>query len=596
VSARLPLLALLLALAPSSHAGAQPDTAGGARSAFQRLLDEHWQWTLRQSPVLATTLGVRAYDRQLGDLTTGAMDRRARESADFLARVDAVDTTALSPADRVTRALLRRDLAETVEGNRFGQRTVLFTTYYGWHTGFADLPDRHPFRERADHEAYVARLAAFPAYNRGAIATTRAALAGGFAQPCAPLAGYARTMGGAIAEPPARSRFLAPFARRPAYVDSATWTSLRDRAVAAVRDSVYPAYRELQAFYEREYAPRCRAVAGVSATPQGAAYYAFRVRSETTTDLTPEQVHQLGLQEVARIAAAMDSVAARAGYADRRAFVARLRTDTAQYVRTPAALLAAAAVLAKRIDGEMPKYFGRLPRLPYTERPIPDAVAPGTTTAYYGRGSLEGGTPGVYWVNTSKLDQRPLFELPALTMHEAVPGHHQQIALAQELDLPPFRRYGASFAAFTEGWGLYAERLGIEMGLYDTPEKEMGRLSYEMWRATRLVVDPGMHAKGWTREQAIAYMLEHTALSRANVEAEVNRYVTWPGQATAYKVGELRIRQLRERAERRLGARFDLRAFHDAVLEYGPIPLDVLEAQVERWIARTESGAARTGR
>jgi uncharacterized protein (DUF885 family) len=225
-------------------------------------------------------------------------------------------------------------------------------------------------------------------------------------------------------------------------------------------------------------------------------------------------------------------------------------------------------------------------------RPIPAAQAPITTTAYYERGSLEGARPGIYRVNTTKLDQRPLYELPALTAHEAVPGHHLQVALSQELDLPPVRRFGVSFAAFTEGWGLYAERLGIEMGLYDTPEKEMGRLSYEMWRATRLVVDPGIHAKGWTRDQAIAYMLQHTALSRANIEAEVNRYITWPGQATAYKVGELRIRELRERAERRLGARFTLRAFHDAVLEHGPVPLAVLEAQVERWIASQEGAAS----
>jgi uncharacterized protein (DUF885 family) len=221
-------------------------------------------------------------------------------------------------------------------------------------------------------------------------------------------------------------------------------------------------------------------------------------------------------------------------------------------------------------------------------KPIPDAVAPGTTAAYYGRGSLEGARPGIYWVNTSKLDQRPYYELTSLTMHESVPGHHQQIAIAQELELPPFRRYGASFAAFTEGWGLYAERLGIEMGLYDTPEKQMGRLSYEMWRACRLVVDPGIHAKGWTREQAIDYMLAQTALSRGNIEAEVNRYITWPGQATAYKVGELRIRALRTEAERQLGARFDLRGFHDAVLENGPVPLDVMEAAVRRWIAQRQ--------
>jgi uncharacterized protein (DUF885 family) len=423
-------------------------------------------------------MGVRTHDRALGDLSLAAMDRQAREAADFLARFERLDTTRLAPAERVTRALLRRELTEAVEGNRFGQRAVLFTTYHGWHTGFANLPDSHPFREPADYEAYVARLAAFPRYNRGAIETTRTAVTGGFAQPCAPLADYEGAISGVTTGEPERSRFLEPFARRPASIDSAAWIALRGRALAAVRDSVYPAYAALLAFYRKEYAPRCRATASIASTPRGADYYAFRVRAETTTELTPEQVHQLGLREVARIGAEMDSVAAQAGHADRAAFVARLRDDPRYYARTPDELLSAAAVLA--------------------------------------------------------------------------------------------------------------ERLGIEMGLYDTPEKQMGRLSYEMWRATRLVVDPGIHAKGWTREQAIAYMMQHTALSRANIEAEVNRYITWPGQATAYKVGELRIRELRERAERRLGARFTLRAFHDAVLEHGPVPLEVLEAQVERWIASQE--------
>jgi uncharacterized protein (DUF885 family) len=575
---------LAVLVASASAAAAQRPAAEPARAALQRLLADHWQWSLRERPVLATTLGEHRYDRELGDLTVAGMDRRARESAAFLARADAIDTTRLTPAERVTRAILRRDLAETIEGNRFGQRTVLFTTYYGWHTWFADLGVDHPFRDRRDYEAYVSRLGAFPRYNRGAIETTRAALAGGFVQPCAPFAGYERTIAGVMDSAPDRSRFLEPFARRPSYIPEAEWSALRARAVAAVRDSVYPAYATLLAFYRSDYTPHCRASVGVSSTPGGAAYYAFRVRSETTTELSPEEVHQLGLREVARIGAEMDSIARDAGYADRKAFVAHLRADPKYYPKSADELLAAASVLTKRIDGEMPKYFGRLPRLPYTVKPIPDAVAPGTTAAYYGRGSLEGGRPGIYWVNTSKLDQRPYYELPSLTLHESVPGHHQQIAIAQELDLPPFRRYGVSFAAFTEGWGLYAERLGIEMGLYDTPEKQMGRLSYEMWRACRPVVDPGIHAKGWTREQAIDYMLAQTALSRGNVEAEVNRYITWPGQATAYKVGELRIRALRTQAEQRLGARFDLRGFHDAVLENGPVPLDVMEAQVNRWI------------
>jgi uncharacterized protein (DUF885 family) len=579
---RLTLVALALALlSPVTALRAQ-------RAAFHKLLDDHWQWSLRESPVLATTLGEHRYDRELGDLSLAAMDRRAREAAAFLARADAIDTTRLTPVERVTRAILRRDLAESVEGNRFGQRTVLFTTYSGWHTGFADLADDHPFRDRADYDAYVARLAAFPRYNRGAMETTRAAVAGGFAQPCAPFVGYERTIAGVMDSMPEQSRFMQPFVRRPPYIAEADWKALRAQALATVRDSVYPAYVALLDFYRTDYAPRCRPVAGISSTPNGAAYYAFRVRSETTTELTPAQIHQLGLREVARIGAEMDSLAHRAGYADRKAFVAHLRSDPKYYPKTADELLAAASVLTKRIDGEMPKYFGHLPRLPYTVKPIPDAIAAGTTAGYYGGGSLEGARPGIYWVNTSKLDQRPYYELTSLTMHESVPGHHQQIAIAQELDLPVYRRYGVSFAAFTEGWGLYAERLGIEMGLYDTPEKEMGRLSYEMWRACRLVVDPGIHAMGWTREQAIDYMLAQTALSRGNIEAEVNRYISWPGQATAYKVGELRIRELRATAERRLGARFDLRGFHDAVLENGPVPLDVMDAQVMRWIAQRE--------
>jgi len=589
------IIAVALAvLYPDPLLGQTParGAAGGARTTLARLLDDHWSWTLRNSPVFATTFGVRTYDRQLGDLTLAGADQRVREAATFLARLERIDTRSLTTSDRVTHAILRRDLKERVDESRYGHRAVLFTTYSGWHTSFADLPDRHPFRSRADLEAYLARLEAFPAYNRGGIATTRTALAGGFAQPCAPFEGYERTISGAIATEPQGSRFFAPLRRRPQlgsetpWATAAEWEAYETRALRAIRDSVYPAYRELLRFYREEYQPKCRAVAGVSSTPQGAAYYAHRLRAESTTELTAEQIHPLGLSEVARIRAEMDTVAARAGFPDRKSFVEHLRTDPRYYAKTPEELLSAAATIAKRIDGEMPRLFGRLPRLPYTVRPIPAAVAEGTTTAYYGRGSAEAKRPGTYWVNTSKLDQRPLFELPALTIHEAVPGHHHQISLNQELDLPLYRRHVASSTAFTEGWGLYSERLGIEMGLYDTPAKDMGRLSYEMWRACRLVVDTGIHAKGWTRDQAIAYMLDNTALSRGNVEAEVNRYITWPGQAVAYKLGELKIRELRARAEARLGARFELAAFHDAVLENGAVPLDVLEAHVEAWMAR----------
>ena len=280
----------------------------------------------------------------------------------------------------------------------------------------------------------------------------------------------------------------------------------------------------------------------------------------------------------------MVTVATNAGYPSREAMIANLRSDPKYFAKTPEALMAAASRMAKIIDGKMPQFFGKLPRLPYGVREIPKETAETTTTAYYSGGSPESGIAGNYYVNTSKLDQRPLWELPALTAHEGVPGHHNQIALQQELTLPPFRKYAAGFTAFVEGWGLYSEHLGIEMGLYDTPEKNMGRLSYEMWRACRLVVDTGMHTKGWSKAQAIAFMKDNTALSDANIEAEVNRYISWPGQALAYKIGELKIRELRARAEAKLGAKFDLRRFHDAVLGQGPVPLDVLERQVDDWI------------
>ncbi|MGH6784749.1 MAG: DUF885 domain-containing protein, partial [Sphingomicrobium sp.] len=281
----------------------------------------------------------------------------------------------------------------------------------------------------------------------------------------------------------------------------------------------------------------------------------------------------------------MEAVAKKAGFASREAMIADLRTNPKYYAKTPEELMAATARELKRIDGKMPTLFTVLPRLPYGIREIPAEIAPGTTTAYYNAGSPENGIAGTYFVNTSKLDQRPLWEIPPLSVHEAVPGHHHQIALQQELDMPAWRRNGTFFTAFVEGWGLYSERLGIEMGLYDTPAKDMGRLSYEMWRATRLVVDTGMHAKGWSKQQAIDFMTDNSALSAANIEAEVNRYIADPGQALAYKLGELKIRELRAKSEKALGEKFDLRRFHDAVLGQGAVPLDTLETQIDAWIA-----------
>jgi len=556
---------------------------------LKSILDEHWAWTLRNNPTYATMLGVRDHDREVGDPSLEAEDRRAKEAQAFVARLDRIDPAALSPADRTNRAILRRQLAEQVEGNRFGQRAMTFTSYSSWFQNAAGLGEQLPFQTKADYESYLARLEKYPAYNDAYIEVTRRGLKDGYAQPCAPLGGFEKTIAGVIAADPTRSRFYSPFRQRPSTISEAEWRPLEARARELIAGTINPAYEKTLAFYTEEYAPKCRRTIGISATKGGPAYYAFRVRAETTTDLTPDAIHKLGLSEVARIAAEMEGVAKKAGFADRKTYIQHLRTDTRYYPKTGGELMREAGYIAKLIDGWMPKLFGRLPRLPYTVREVPAEIAPGTTTAYYNSGTLSSGTPGVYYVNTSKLDQRPLFELPALTIHEAVPGHHHQISLAQELDLPAFRRFGYSATAFVEGWGLYSERLGIEMGLYDTPAKDMGRLSYERWRACRLVVDTGIHSKGWTRDQAIRFMLDNTALSRGNIEAEVNRYITWPGQALAYKLGELTIRRLRDRAETELGSRFDLRAFHDAVLEQGAVPLDVLEAHVAEWIAKRKA-------
>jgi uncharacterized protein (DUF885 family) len=568
--------AALLAAVPAAAAPADD---------FKQLLDEHYAWLLRESPTYATALGVREHDDRIEDVSLAARDRRAREAGGFLARLNRIPAEALTPADRVNRAILKRGLEEGIEGERYRQRVMLFTTYAGWHQAFAGLADNLPFRSKADYESYLTRLALYPRQNDAALDITGQAVKGGFTLPCSVLGNYEKGIAGVIVQDPAKSRFYEPFARaRPGGVSEAEWAQMQSRARRLVSDVLNPAYAKHLAFYRTTYLPKCAKVDSISAQPGGRDYYAFRVRQETTTSLTPDQIHEIGLRESARIRAEMEKVAKSAGFEGRDAFIRELRTNNKYYATSPAQLMQAAATTAKTIDGKMPGFFATLPRLPYGVREIPPEIAEGTTTAYYGQGSPASGLAGTYYVNTSKLDQRPLWELPALTLHEAVPGHHHQISLQQEVELPPFRRHFTFFTAFTEGWGLYAESLGEEMGLYDTPEKKMGQLSYQAWRASRLVVDTGIHSKGWDKARAVAFMRENTALTDANIDAEVNRYISWPGQALGYKIGELRIKALRAKAEKALGDKFDLRRFHDVVLLQGSVPLDVLEAQVGEWI------------
>lgn len=578
------LAAVSFALATPAHAGPTED--------FQKLQNDYWAATLRNSPLFATQVGVKDYDRELGRLSLAEMDRQAAEAAAFLARLEAISSSLLPASEQANRAIMKRQLEDGIEANRFGQRQLLYSTLGSYHDYLAGMAETMPFRSAADYDNYLARLELVPERMRSYGEISVKASKEGFVQPCVTMTNFGSTITTNIAADVTKSRFYTPFAaQRPESIPPAEWAALQARAKQVITGKVNPAYQSFADLYERELKDKCRQSVGVSAMPQGREYYAFQVRQQTTTNLSPEEIHQLGLKEVARIRAEMEQVAARAGFPSREAMIADMRTNPKWFVKTPEELLEASAMMAKTIDGKMPGLFGRLARLPYGIRPMAAATAPGDTTARYQPGSPDAGLAGFYLVNTTKLDQRPLWEIPALTVHEAVPGHHMQIALQQELAMPDWRRNTAFFTAFVEGWGLYSERLGIEMGLYDTPQKDMGRLGYEMWRASRLVVDTGIHAKGWTKQQAVDFMKDNTTLTDANIDAEVNRYISNPGQALAYKLGELKIRELRARAEQELGDRFDLRRFHDAVLGQGSVPLDALEAQIGEWIRAEKAGS-----
>ncbi len=583
---------VLIALAVTTMLAAPAAATPADGQSFHQLMDDYWATLLRESPITASQAGVTTYDSQLDEVGTAAMDRQAMEAAAFLARLNAIPAAALDSANQANRAILKRKLEGAIEGNRFGQRQLLYSTLGSFHNTLAGLAEQLPFRTRANYDDYLARLAFVPDRMRAYTDLSVAAARQGYVQPCVTMTGFESSITGVIAADPVKSRFYLPFAAaRPAAIANADWTAMQALARDLIARRINPGYQAFDDAYIRDIKGKCRASVGASALPGGAAYYAYQVRQQTTTDLTPDAIHRIGLGEVARIRAEMVALATKSGFATREAMIAEMRSNPKYFARTPGELMAAAALQAKTIDGKMPSLFTRLPRLPYGVREIPAETAAGNTTAYYQPGSPDAGIAGTYYVNTSKLDQRPLWELPALTVHEAVPGHHMQIALQQELEMPAWRKYTAFFTAFVEGWGLYSERLGIELGIYDTPEKNMGRLSYEMWRACRLVVDTGLHSKGWSKPQAVAYMKDNTALTDANIDAEVNRYISNPGQALAYKLGELKIRELRARAETALGPKFDLRRFHDAVLGQGAVPLDALDAQINAWIAAEKERA-----
>jgi uncharacterized protein (DUF885 family) len=560
-----------------------PETVD-AVARLDALIDEVWAFRLRENPLLATSCGVHAYNDRLPQISEADAQRRGAQYSAFLARLERIDRQALSAEAQLNRDILARMLGDEIADISFGAHRMLLTKMHGAHVSLPDLPLVVPLRDADDYEDYLARLCAYPRYIEQQIEQMRYGISTGHVAARAAVAGVDEAIRPLLVEDPAESPLYAPFSRFPATMPEGERATLAEAGWAAVAEAVVPAYAQLLRFVTDEYLPAAREEIAAAALPRGEAYYAHCVRKYTTLDLSPQEVHATGLAEMARIGAEMQAIVAQVGFeGDLHEFIGSLRADPRFYVDTPEALLKEVALVLKRMDGALPTLFSLLPRMPYGIREVPAHVAPQSTTAYYFPPPGDRSRAGYYYVNTYDLASRPLYEIEALSLHEAVPGHHLQIALQMELELPDFRRFG-EVTAFIEGWALYAERLGLEAGFYEDPYSDFGRLTYEAWRASRLVVDTGMHALGWTRQQAIDYMAEHTALSLLNIANEVDRYIAWPGQALAYKIGEIQIRRLRATAEEALGERFDLRAFHRVVLEEGGIPLDALEARVGEWI------------
>lgn len=565
--------------------GCAPAVAADADTRLEALMAQFWQSELEASPLMATSLGESGFDHRLDHVSEHTLDGRVRDYDRALADLAEIHNDDLSAVNRVNSQVFNWLLSSERETLASNWRYMRFTAYSSWHSSFAQVVALTRFRNEQNFRDYLARLKQFPRYADENMALLRRGVALGYVQPCVTLKGYADSISGYIANDVEESVFFEPFVGI-AIGNSKLEAELVAEAKRIIAESVNPAYAEYHEFFVEQYLPACRQTAGLAQLPGGPELYSHFIRFFTTLDTNPNQVHALGLVEVERIRREMQAIIKEVEFeGDFEGFVHLLRTDAKFYPQDAESYLAKAASIAKQVDGKLPEYFSYLPRNPFGLKTVPATTAPKSTTAYYQPGAADGSRAGQYFLNLYDLKSRPLYELTALTLHESVPGHHLQISIQQELEhLPEFRRH-YYFHAFGEGWGLYAEYLGEEMGLYKTPYDRFGRLVYEMWRACRLVVDSGIHAKGWTRQQAIDFMAANTALSIHNITAEVDRYITWPGQALAYKHGELKIRELRVQAEQALGARFSLREFHTLVLTTGAVPLMVLDTAVQDWIA-----------
>jgi uncharacterized protein (DUF885 family) len=593
----LPVLTLLLVL-PLVVACARDDSAA-TRAAFKAQLDEEWKYWMEQYPETAMLLGYPGQNARWTDYSQPAIDARSAYLKKSLERLRGLSRAHLDAADRLNYDLYLDLLQTAVDGLRFHNdamplRSVTAANLMmpisqmgGVQQDVPRIIDAMPATTRRDYENIIARLQGIGPLVDQTITLMQRGIAAGLTPPAIVMRNVPDQAAAQIVSEAARSPLLEAFRTFPAAIPEAERAELTARATDAYVRLVRPAFEKLRDFLGQRYLPACRQATAASALPDGAALYAYNVKWHTTSSLSPQQIHEIGLAEVKRIRAAMDEVIAASGFkGSYEEFVRFLRTDQRFYFTDADALVSAYRDIAKRADPELARWFGRLPQSPYGVRVVPAAAAPSQTTAYYEPGAFKAGRPGYMFANTYKLEMRPKWEMEALTLHEAVPGHHLQISLAQELEgIPEFRK-NTSYTAYVEGWGLYAESLGEEMGFYKDPYSKFGQLTYEMWRAVRLVVDTGLHSMNWTRQQAIDFFMANAAKTEQDITVEVDRYIAWPAQALGYKLGQMKIQELRAAAAKQMGERFDLRKFHDLVLSEGAVPLDVLESRVKAWDGR----------
>ncbi|WP_417703617.1 DUF885 domain-containing protein [Rheinheimera aquimaris] len=549
-----------------------------AAEQLDTLLSEHWQQANKEQIFFRKDPDTFRMNGKLPDVSAKGRERREQYNAQLLKRLDSIDERELSEADKITLRLFKYE--RQTEAQSYKQFDHLFPmqAYAGYHSYFAAAPDNMSFLTQADYDNYLISLADFPRYNQQHIDNLKQAIAKGYTHYCESFKSYDKTISQHIVDNVNDSVFYAPLARQPAQFSPQQQRYYTEHGSKLIEDIVIPEYKKLYQFFTQQYMPACRKQVGIAQLEDGAAYYQYLINFYTTTSMTPEQIHQLGLNEVKRIRSEMDTIIKQVGFDGSFAdFVHFLRTDPQFYASSGQQLMEKAAFITRKMAGQLPKWFNTLPRNTF------DIKASPSGGAYYVASDGSGTTSGTYFIGANDVRSEPLYNLEALTFHEAEPGHHLQSALAQEMDIPEFRKT-LYHSAYGEGWGLYAESLGKEMGFYQDPYSDFGRLTYEAWRACRLVVDTGMHALGWSRQQAIDYLAANTALTMVEVEAQIDRYITWPAQALSYKIGEIKIRQLRTQAEQQLGDKFDIRAFHDQMLKNGSLPLDLLEQLTLEWI------------